>query len=157
MTEPSRNFTWRELTTTATGLQNAPDPQSMLNLRLLCAAVLEPLRAQLGAMEITSGFRSLAVNQAVGGANSSQHLFGEAADWKPIHGTLEDAWTRLVDCADVLPVDQAIVYAGRARGEGWIHVSHTVRHDPRRELLVEPAPGKRKVALAAWAGPLVLS
>lgn len=43
---------------------------------------LEALRAKAGgaAIEITSGFRSLAYNKCIGGASKSQHLYGTAAD-----------------------------------------------------------------------------
>jgi zinc D-Ala-D-Ala carboxypeptidase len=43
---------------------------------------LEALRRKLGdhPLVITSGFRSLACNQRVGGASNSQHLYGMAAD-----------------------------------------------------------------------------
>lgn len=43
---------------------------------------LEALRRALGdqPLRITSGFRSVACNNAVGGASSSQHLYGNSAD-----------------------------------------------------------------------------
>ncbi|MFC7758051.1 D-Ala-D-Ala carboxypeptidase family metallohydrolase [Catellatospora bangladeshensis] len=43
---------------------------------------LEALRHALGdqAIRVTSGFRSVACNNAVGGASDSRHLYGDAAD-----------------------------------------------------------------------------
>jgi len=42
---------------------------------------LQALRDEVGVpLVITSGFRCLEHNQAVGGADGSQHLFGRAAD-----------------------------------------------------------------------------
>jgi uncharacterized protein YcbK (DUF882 family) len=45
---------------------------------------LEALRAKCGnnKMYITSGYRCSSYNAAVGGASSSQHLYGKAADIK---------------------------------------------------------------------------
>jgi Peptidase M15 len=45
-------------------------------------ARLEALRHKLGdhPLVVTSGFRSIACNQRVGGASNSQHLYGTAAD-----------------------------------------------------------------------------
>ena len=37
---------------------------------------------------VTSWYRPVAVNRAVGGAANSQHIFGCAADIKPVNGDL---------------------------------------------------------------------
>lgn len=58
--------------------------------RLLC--VLEAIRAFAGRpLPIISGWRSKEHNAAVGGADSSRHLTGEAADIPPGFVGLEDA------------------------------------------------------------------
>lgn len=46
------------------------------------ARMLEGVRERLGgkAITITSGYRTVAHNKAVGGASASQHLYGRAAD-----------------------------------------------------------------------------
>lgn len=50
-------------------------------LERLCIDVLEPLRTALGQpLRVTSGWRSAQYNQAIGGAKSSQHVTGDAAD-----------------------------------------------------------------------------
>jgi zinc D-Ala-D-Ala carboxypeptidase len=48
---------------------------------------LEAMRHALGdqALNITSGFRSIPCNRAVGGASNSQHLYGNAADLVGVH------------------------------------------------------------------------
>ena len=62
-------------------IDNVPNLQEIENLTNLCIHVLEPARQKTNAqIYITSGFRSLALNRAVGGVPSSQHCKGLAAD-----------------------------------------------------------------------------
>lgn len=62
------------------GLSNEPDEASLANLVRL-ASVLERLRSVLSCpVYISSGYRSAAVNVAVGGAARSWHMQGIAAD-----------------------------------------------------------------------------
>ena len=80
-TKLTPHFTSDELTVTKSGLANIPTAGDIDNLRKLCRDVLEPIREKIGhPIIITSGYRSAAVNRAVGGVVTSQHLKGEAAD-----------------------------------------------------------------------------
>jgi zinc D-Ala-D-Ala carboxypeptidase len=152
----SSHFTLSELTVTSTGLLNAPSAEAIVAMGGLCVEVLEPWRLEVGPIGITSGYRSRAVNKAVSGSDTSQHMLGEAVDGRPLRCELARAWGALVDLVQRrgLPVDQAIIYV-RAPGRGWIHVSHTARRPPRRELLVQTEP-KRYTPLGLYRGPLVL-
>ena len=81
----STHFTLTELTRSATaqrlGMDNTPDAQTLNNLRALATNVLEPLRQLYGSpIRVTSGYRSPDLNAVVGGAPSSQHMRGQAAD-----------------------------------------------------------------------------
>lgn len=77
----SAHFTLNELTTTSTGIANEPDLVIVDALRSFVRDVLEPMRVALGGpIIVTSGFRSPAVNSAVGGVWNSRHLLGRAAD-----------------------------------------------------------------------------
>ena len=79
----SKNFTLEELTHTNTGYFTAPNEAQTINLRIITAAILQPLRSYLNEkVVITSGFRSAQVNIEVNGSNSSFHLHGMAADFK---------------------------------------------------------------------------
>ncbi len=64
------------------GLNNSPDPLAVANI-YKCAELMERIRALLGgrAIFVSSGFRSLEVNQAAGGSVTSDHLRGEAVDF----------------------------------------------------------------------------
>jgi hypothetical protein len=68
------------------GLSNDPSPEVVENLRKLCNEALEPIRAKVGPLKVNSGYRSDAVNKAVGGSTTSAHSYGLAADLHPPHG-----------------------------------------------------------------------
>ena len=77
----SEHFTLGELTkTSAKGLDNTPPHAAVLNLKNLCENWLEPLRQAQGPIIINSGYRSEAVNRAIGGVKGSNHLTGCAVD-----------------------------------------------------------------------------
>ena len=80
----SQNFTLAELTksNTATrlGISNTPDKEGIHKLRLLATELLQPLRNAVGALRVTSGYRSESLNKAIGGSNKSQHTKCEAVD-----------------------------------------------------------------------------
>lgn len=81
----SENFTLDEFTRSdtaiANNISNEPGNVEMINLIDLVNEVLQPLRDKLNKpIAINSGFRSEALNKAIGGVNRSQHSKGEAAD-----------------------------------------------------------------------------
>ena len=134
----SRYHTLAELIHSATaserGIWNAPDETALANLRLL-AQGLDAVRDLLGhPLAISSGYRSPALNAAVGGVAGSQHSLGLAADFT---------------CAafgDPLTVAQAIVGAEIAFDQcileygRWVHLSFT--DAPRRRALTIYGPDK---------------
>ena len=65
----SKNFTLAELTksNTATrlGISNTPDKEGIHKLRLLATELLQPLRNAVGALRVTSGYRSESLNKAI--------------------------------------------------------------------------------------------
>lgn len=133
----SPHFLLSELTHTDTRLPNEPSPEHVANLRLLCERVLEPWRERVGPLRISSGFRSEAVNTAVKGSRTSEHLQGLAADVVPVRTALPEAWAELVRLVEEgLPVSQGIVYQ-RVEGRGWIHCSVDLQPPVRKELLVQ--------------------
>ena len=87
MEQFTKNFSYDELIASATakrlGLDNTPTSEEKEKLRQLAEDILQPIRdAWRAPIVVTSGFRSEAVNKAVGGVKTSQHRLGEAADIK---------------------------------------------------------------------------
>jgi uncharacterized protein YcbK (DUF882 family) len=122
------------------GVVNSPDSRQSYALTQLCSHVLEPLRSYRGPIVISSGFRSGRVNVAIGGAPTSQHLSGEAADFQiPELPNIEVVH---VIRTLALPFDQVIYEFGPA---GWIHVSYGPR--ARREALSSSFSGGKVVYL----------
>src|SRR5690606_34276524 len=95
------------------GLYQVPTPAVVERLRDLCVELLEPVRAEVGPLRVTSGYRRPRVNSAVGGSSTSAHMHGWAADVVPVRGTPEQIMLLLHDAAQVLAWDQAILYDGR--------------------------------------------
>lgn len=78
-------FTIDELcwSTTANKLKinNEPDTQTKNNLTILTENCLDPIRELWGSpIKVNSGFRCAKLNTAVGGSQTSHHLYGKAAD-----------------------------------------------------------------------------
>ncbi len=121
------HFTIEELcasdTAKAKGISNKPNMQQMINLVYLAAYVLEPLRVAMGEpIKISSGFRSEALNKAVGGAFNSQHKKGQAADLC-IDGDIEKGKRWFNYIRQHLPFDQ-LIWEHDKKGTYWVHVSY---------------------------------
>jgi len=121
------HFTIEELcasdTAKAKGISNKPNVQQMINLVYLTAYVLEPLRVAMDeSIKISSGFRSEALNKAVGGAFNSQHKKGQAADLC-IDGNLDKGKRWFNYIRQHLPFDQ-LIWEHDKSGTYWVHVSY---------------------------------
>ena len=81
----SEHISYKEATFSETAtrqdIDNTPSEDQLCIMRTLAENVFEPLRAYVdGPIKINSFFRSMALNVAIGGAKSSQHMRGEAID-----------------------------------------------------------------------------
>ena len=118
------------------GIANEPTPEIIENLHRLCQLVLEPLRVKLARpVVITSGYRSLALNSAVGGSPTSHHMQGRAAD------IIVPGMTPLAVCQIAqqmkLPCVQIIHEFGR-----WAHLSLGFSDERTQLLTAKLAQGK---------------
>lgn len=121
----SPHFTLDEFTVSETaarrGIDNTPPPDVLERLKHT-AQGLEAVRTRLGApLTITSGFRCMAVNRALGSNDTSDHVTGDAADFIcPRFGSPGTIVSALVDAG--IPFDQLIHEFGR-----WVHISFAPR------------------------------
>lgn len=118
-TQLSKYFTLEDLTTTSTGIDNTPDFQSRANLQRL-ALLLDFIYDQIGPFRVTSGYRSPAVNEAVGGATGSYHSQGIAADMAPLNDTPYDFFVKILSSSLFGQVGELI---NEADEKGVCHVS----------------------------------
>ena len=109
-------FTYSE-TAIRKGIDNYPDNIAITNLLMLCRDVLEPAREEYGkAMIISSGYRCEELNKAVGGAKTSLHMQGLAAD------IVCSEPRKLFDILKKGKFDQLLwEHSGKTQ---WIHVSY---------------------------------
>jgi len=138
----SPNFTLYEFTRSriakSRGIDNRiAEDHIIANLRQLCLHVLEPVRTLAGRpVRVSSGYRSAALNRAVGGVPESSHIFGEAADIVVGDG-LVDLATLIADDGTI-PFDQLILEERRrttnvhlGAWSRWLHLSYRA-HGPNR-------------------------
>jgi zinc D-Ala-D-Ala carboxypeptidase len=137
----SEHFTLAELTFSQVALRqgfpNSPSSAQLSNLIQLCEQLLEPGRTLLDVpLHVDSGYRSPVVNEIVGGAHTSAHIDGRAADFITIGMPLRNAFEKLR--ASELPYDQLIIEAN-----AWLHIAIAPSGTPpRREaLLASGGPG----------------
>lgn len=80
-----------------------------------CLMLLEPIRYWAGPLIITSGFRFQKLNSAVNGSERSQHILGEAFDFKPINKSVQTVF----DWLKTKPVN----FGQLKNGKTFIHIS----------------------------------
>ena len=133
-----------ELTKTKTGIKNVPNEAQVENLKRLCGwleMLLSEWNKRYGEGDapivINSGYRSEAVNKAVGGAKGSNHLTGCAADIRVagIEQLVRYA-TILLDISDESCEDfDELLLERSPKGTYWLHFA------------VRPSGNRRKVRL----------
>ena len=145
----SPNFTLLEFTDSATavarGWENVPPPEVMPTLRAT-AAGLEAVRALLSwivghdvPVIVTSGYRSLRLNREIGSRDTSQHVLGEAVDFRATQfGTPAQIVATIARSA--IDYDQ-VISESTSSGARWVHISFGTRN--RRTALEIDANGTR--------------
>lgn len=138
----TEHFSLEELIASQTaaraGIDNTPSAAIVANLRVL-AQGLEHVRAALGGkpIHVSSGYRSEALNRAVGGAGKSAHMLGLAADIIcPQFGSPLEVCRAIV--AAGVKTDQIIHEFGH-----WCHVAFAAANEVARGDLLTIASAAR--------------
>lgn len=116
------HFTLEELTKTSTGINNdCPNFDICQNLYYLCEQLEIIRNITEQPIIVNSGYRSSAVNKAVGGVSTSAHLEGKAADITASDfNDLVESVELAID-SQLLRFDQIIFYPKRK----FIHIGFT--------------------------------
>ena len=138
------NFRPHEFIHTDTGLDNFPDSFELWDNICSTAEKVQCIRDRYNApLKVDCGYRSPAVNKAVGGVPTSAHLAGLAADIRAADGT-ESSNRRLYavvkDRMEELGMDQLIMYnvaPGNTKSSiRFLHVGFRAAGEmPRNQLL----------------------
>ena len=149
----SKNFTINELCYSGTalrlGIDNKPTKEGIYKLTLLATSLLQSIRDKIGALRVTSGYRSIQLNTAIGGSANSQHCRYEAVDLKYFKkGQMDNLmiYQALIDLD--LDFDQCILEFGNGSkyidptSPSWVHLSWKLS-DNRKEVLVAYKDGNK--------------
>ena len=126
------NFSISELIKSDTAIKyninNMPDIQSLDNLLNLIVFCLQPIRNKIQKpIIITSGYRCAKVNQLIGGSATSQHILGQAADFKISDMKVKEIVNFI--CLNNFEFDQLI-----NEYDKWVHISY-VKGKNRKQIL----------------------
>lgn len=134
----SKNLTLQECITSQTAarrrIDNTPPADVICNLREVAEHIFQPIREHFGKpIRVSSGYRSPALNKAVGGSKTSQHVKGEALDLQGTNGlTNRDIYDFVYNNLDF---DQLIWEYGTDKEPAWVHVSFTKSRKNRKHVL----------------------
>ena len=124
-------------TATRLGISNDPDAHQLAALKAIAEHIFEPVRNHFGVpIGISSGLRSKALNQAIGGSSRSQHCHGQALDIDAdIYGGITNA-DIFHYIKNNLDFDQMIWEFGDDNNPAWVHVSFVDDDTNRGEVLI---------------------
>ena len=108
-----------------------PSNKIRFAIRILVINLLQPLRDKVQRpIVLNSGYRSPALNKALGGAKDSQHLKGEAADIF-CKNAREVLLLSQIVFRYTLPFDQMILYGS------FLHLSFRANGHQRRQIIYD--------------------
>ena len=119
------------------GISNEPTPEHLENFKKLAQNIFEPIRKHFGVpIHISSGYRSKALNTAIGGSLTSQHCSGEAIDID-MDGSSNGVTNKMVFefIKTNLNFDQLIWEFGTKDKPDWVHVSFETSGKQRKQIL----------------------
>ncbi len=130
------NFTLEEFISSDTAarhkIDNTPAGDIEDKLRYV-ASRMEYIRILLDnkPITITSGYRCLALNRLIKSKDNSQHVLGEAVDFKcPSFGTPRQIIQRIIESK--MSFDQLI-----QEYDSWVHISFKVPDNKQQKLIID--------------------
>lgn len=120
----TKNFTLEEMYNSETArikkINNTPSVEIQNNLIALVKDILQPIRDRYGKpIYVNSGYRSPALNKAVGGVANSEHLTGNAVDITSANN--KELWALILDM-----IKKKEIVVGQLIDEKklkWVHIS----------------------------------
>lgn len=139
MTQISKYITLQEATTSQTAIRknipNIPAPKDIENMKHVAVNVFDKVREHFGKpIRVSSFFRSLRLNNAVGGSKTSQHVKGEAIDMQGTNGVTNAEIFNFIK--DNLVFDQLIWEFGTNKEPAWVHVSLSKTKNRKQVLYI---------------------
>jgi hypothetical protein len=134
----SKYITFEEATTSQTAVRNkilnVPNELELINMRLVGTRVFDVIREHFKTpIRVSSFYRSLRLNNSVGGSKKSQHVKGQAID---IQGTGKITNQMIFDYVkDNLDFDQLIHEYGTDTNPAWVHISYVSKEKNRKQVL----------------------
>jgi hypothetical protein len=116
-------------------IDNTPSQTQVDAMKLIAEKIFEPLRKWVGGpIKVSSFFRSITLNEAIGGVASSQHCKGQAIDIDDVYGYKTNAqmykWIQ-----ENLDFDQMIWEFGTDTQPNWVHISYVSKEENRNKCL----------------------
>lgn len=152
MEKISNNITYAEATKSQEairrGIDNTPNETQLRKMKIVANKCFQPLREKHGKpIGISSFFRSVDLNKAIGGSATSQHCKGEAididADIFDNGITNKEIFEWLQDNVDF---DQLIgEYPTNNNDFKWVHISYVSPEKNRKQILIAKKIGKKTI------------
>lgn len=151
----SKNLSLGEFTRSQTakrrGLDNTPQGSHLEAAKELAENIFQPIREHFAKpIFISSGYRSKALNEAIGGSQTSQHSKGEAIDIDMDHRGGPENEEVFHYIKENLDFDQLIWEFGTNKRPDWVHVSYKKNGPQRGQILVAKRNSKGKTYYENW-------
>jgi zinc D-Ala-D-Ala carboxypeptidase len=132
----SKNLTLAEMIRSESakrkGISNAPTQPHIDNMKYLAEKVFQPIRDYFNVpIHISSGYRSKALNQAIGGSNASFHSLGAAIDID-----MDGTSVTNKEIFDFIRKNLEFTELINEFNYSWIHVAIVKGREDEKEVLV---------------------
>ena len=141
----------KSTTASRLGISNMPDEKAMKHLKIVAEKLFEPIRLHFDKpIFVSSAYRSPALNKAIGGSTTSQHMQGEAFDLDQ-DGKNTGVTNAMVFhyIKDNMLFDQLIWEFGTDTNPDWVHVSYECE-GPQRKQILRARTVNGKTQYTAW-------